>query len=153
MPATPSPKFPSNLDPRIPTLVSTSMPALVHPRINTAIAAVIPQLVDSVNNALPGSATNERAALHAALWLLADDLPTAHTICQDIATPFGSAWHAILHRREGAFTNSKYWWRRATTITWKAPGITAGNFSAAAQSGAPPGRQIVVARRSATSSA
>ena len=31
---------------------------------------------------------------------------------QGIDTPAGSFWHAIMHRREGAFGNSKCWWRR-----------------------------------------
>jgi hypothetical protein len=32
--------------------------------------------------------------------------------CQSIETPSGSYWHAIMHRREGDFSNSKYWYRR-----------------------------------------
>jgi hypothetical protein len=46
------------------------------------------------------------------LWLLHDFLDEAHQISQDIATPTGSYWHAIMHRREPDPSNSKYWWRR-----------------------------------------
>jgi hypothetical protein len=52
-----------------------------------------------------------RACL-ASLWLRFDHLDESHRISQEIETPTGSAWHAIMHRREGDFGNSKYWWRR-----------------------------------------
>jgi hypothetical protein len=45
-------------------------------------------------------------------WLLCDYLDESHTISQGIATPSGSFWHAIMHRREGDFSNAKYWFRR-----------------------------------------
>jgi hypothetical protein len=48
----------------------------------------------------------------AGLWLYHDYLDEGHTICQDIATSSGSYWHAIMHRREGDFGNSGYWFRR-----------------------------------------
>jgi hypothetical protein len=48
----------------------------------------------------------------AGLWLRFDFLDASHTISQEIETPTGSAWHAIMHRREGDFGNSIYWWRR-----------------------------------------
>ncbi len=52
-------------------------------------------------------------ALAAGLWLYADDLDQAHTICQaHEGTPTFDFWHAILHRREGDFANAKYWFRR-----------------------------------------
>lgn len=50
----------------------------------------------------------------AGLWLYVDDLEKAHTVAQGLDTPTGSWWHAIVHRREGDFSNSKYWYRRAT---------------------------------------
>ena len=59
--------------------------------------------------------------LRAALLILADDLETAHEIVQSIDTPSAAAWHAIIHRREGDFWNSNYWWRRAQTLPW--PGL------------------------------
>ena len=36
----------------------------------------------------------------------------SHTISQSIETPSGNYWHAIMHRREGDYSNAKYWFRR-----------------------------------------
>lgn len=47
-----------------------------------------------------------------AIWLLHDELDKSHTISQGIETASGSFWHGIMHRREGDFSNSKYWFRR-----------------------------------------
>lgn len=47
------------------------------------------------------------------LWLLHNFLHESHEICQSIKTPEGSFWHAIMHRLEGDFWNSKYWYRQA----------------------------------------
>jgi hypothetical protein len=52
-----------------------------------------------------------RACL-AGLWLYHDFLDESHSISQEIATPTGSFWHGIMHRREPDPSNSKYWWRR-----------------------------------------
>jgi hypothetical protein len=46
------------------------------------------------------------------LWLLYDFLDESHTISQGIPTVDGSYWHGIMHRREGDFSNSKYWFRK-----------------------------------------
>ena len=51
--------------------------------------------------------------LCAGLWLYFDELDRSHAICQHIETPTGAFWHAIMHRREGDFSNSHYWYRRA----------------------------------------
>jgi hypothetical protein len=51
------------------------------------------------------------AACRAGLWLFFDFLDEAHTISQELHTPEGSAWHAILHRREPDYDNAKYWFR------------------------------------------
>jgi hypothetical protein len=48
----------------------------------------------------------------AGLWLLHDYLDESHSISQEVRTPTGSYWHAIMHRREGDFDNAKYWFRR-----------------------------------------
>ncbi|MBI3118624.1 MAG: hypothetical protein HYZ00_08055 [Candidatus Hydrogenedentes bacterium] len=50
--------------------------------------------------------------LCAGLWLYVDDLDRSHAISQGIETPTGWFWHAIMHRREGDFSNSHYWYRR-----------------------------------------
>jgi hypothetical protein len=53
------------------------------------------------------------AACCAALWLRFDFLDRSHQISQSIDTAEGSYWHAVMHRREPDFFNSKYWFRRA----------------------------------------
>jgi hypothetical protein len=47
----------------------------------------------------------------AAVWLVHDFLDESHAISQGIDTPSGSFWHGILHRREGDYSNAKYWFR------------------------------------------
>jgi hypothetical protein len=51
-------------------------------------------------------------AMLAGLWLWHDALEESHTLSQKLDTPDGAYWHAIMHRREGDFSNSKYWLAR-----------------------------------------
>jgi hypothetical protein len=53
----------------------------------------------------------QRRLCMSGLWLLAGDLDRSHTISQGIGSAEGSFWHGIMHRREGDFSNSKYWFR------------------------------------------
>lgn len=55
---------------------------------------------------------NMADACLAGLWLLHDYLTESHELSQEIQSPTGSFWHAIMHRREEDFGNSKYWWRQ-----------------------------------------
>jgi hypothetical protein len=48
----------------------------------------------------------------AGLWLLAGDLEASHAISQSDERSDASFWHAVMHRREGDFSNAKYWFRR-----------------------------------------
>lgn len=48
----------------------------------------------------------------AALWLYHDCLEESHRISQSAASATGCYWHALMHRREGDFWNSKYWFRQ-----------------------------------------
>lgn len=48
----------------------------------------------------------------AGVWLLYDQLDQSHRLSQSISTPEGSFWHGILHRREGDYSNAKYWFRQ-----------------------------------------
>jgi hypothetical protein len=58
----------------------------------------------------PLSSENRRL-VRCGLLLMNDDLHASHDISQGVKTPTGSAWHAIMHRREGDASNSNYWWR------------------------------------------
>ena len=51
-------------------------------------------------------------ACRSGLLLRLNDLDGSHEISQQIHSPTGSFWHGIMHRREGDFGNSKYWFRR-----------------------------------------
>ena len=53
--------------------------------------------------------------LHALVLLWHDRLEASHRIVQEIETPDGSLIHAMMHRREPDYWNSKYWWRRVGT--------------------------------------
>ena len=46
------------------------------------------------------------------LWLWHNYLDESHKISQEIETSAGSAWHGIMHRREGDFWNANYWFAR-----------------------------------------
>jgi len=48
-------------------------------------------------------------AVKSGLLLWNDDLYSSHTISQSITNDLGSYWHGIMHRREGDFSNAKYW--------------------------------------------
>jgi hypothetical protein len=52
------------------------------------------------------------AACRAGLWLAFDFLDESHEISQGIHTAEGSYWHALLHRREPDYSNSRYWFRQ-----------------------------------------
>ncbi len=46
------------------------------------------------------------------LLLAHDLLDASHTISQEIESGEGSYWHGVMHRREGDYSNAKYWFRR-----------------------------------------
>jgi hypothetical protein len=52
------------------------------------------------------------SACLAGIWLYHNCLDESHKISQSLPTPEGSFWHAIMHRREGDFGNSKYWFHQ-----------------------------------------
>ncbi len=60
----------------------------------------------------PARDLDDAKAMLAGFWLWFDALDESHRIAQDIASPTGSFWHAIMHRREGDFSNAKYWYGR-----------------------------------------
>ncbi|MCA9238885.1 MAG: hypothetical protein KDA37_01740 [Planctomycetales bacterium] len=69
----------------------------------------------SVSTAFSGRAVTDLAMAQACLagvWLVSDYLDESHTLSQAIPTREGSFWHGIMHRREGDYSNAKYWFRR-----------------------------------------
>ena len=60
----------------------------------------------------PVRSTDDARAVLAGMWLYHDYLDESHRISQDLHTATGSFWHAIMHRREGDFSNAKYWYAR-----------------------------------------
>ena len=50
--------------------------------------------------------------IKAGLHLLNDDIHNCHIIAQEHENSDSNYWHAILHRREPDYWNSKYWYRR-----------------------------------------
>lgn len=80
-------------------------PGKPHEEMRAAIEAAL--------TAIPRSGdANMAAACRAGLWLAFDFLDESHSISQDLGTAEGSYWHALMHRREPDYWNSKYWWRR-----------------------------------------
>ncbi len=66
-----------------------------------------------VQQILNDPALKDKHTLAAGLWLYVDDLQRSHTVSQGLNRPSGSFWHAIMHRREGDFSNSHHWYRKA----------------------------------------
>ena len=91
--------------------LDAAMPALVVNASSEKHPADHAALCDAIEAAIASPALGGRDALASGLWLYADELDRSHTISQSIQTPTGSFWHGIMHRREGDFGNSKYWFR------------------------------------------
>jgi hypothetical protein len=73
---------------------------------------------------------DDAKALISGLWLFLDALDESHRISQEIVSTTGSFWHAIMHRREGDFSNSKYWYNRcANHHVLKLLGAVAGSLA------------------------
>jgi hypothetical protein len=72
--------------------------------------------LETAASAFPSGADRDMAAAcRAGLWLAFNFLDEAHAISQELETAEGSYWHALMHRREPDFSNSKYWFRRVGT--------------------------------------
>jgi len=61
------------------------------------------------------AAADLQPAVASALLLWNDDLDASHTLSQGLPDRFGSWLHGTMHRREGDFSNSKYWFRKVGT--------------------------------------
>ncbi|MGB0768644.1 MAG: hypothetical protein ACPGYV_13165 [Phycisphaeraceae bacterium] len=71
------------------------------------------EVLSLVEGVVSDPALEGHDGLKAGLWLYVDELDRSHAYSQDLSTPTGSFWHAIMHRREGDFPNAKYWYRKA----------------------------------------
>lgn len=69
-------------------------------------------VISLVEQAASDPALSGRPALQSGLWLYVDELDRSHTISQGLHDATGSFWHGIMHRREGDFGNSHYWFNR-----------------------------------------
>lgn len=70
------------------------------------------ELIKIVETAIAAPEIAANKPLCAALWLYVDELDRSHVISQSIENATGSYWHGIMHRREGDFSNSHYWFHR-----------------------------------------
>ena len=70
------------------------------------------QKVDAVERLIDGAGGGLAAPLRSALWLYVDELDRSHSISQGVKDSTGSFWHGIMHRREGDFSNSHYWFNK-----------------------------------------
>jgi hypothetical protein len=68
-----------------------------------------------VEQAIGDLGLGDSSPVAAALWMYIDDLERSHTVSQSIPDATGSFWHGIMHRREGDFGNSHYWFNRVGT--------------------------------------
>ena len=82
------------------------------PGPDAAREALAPLRPETLTNTFPADPDAAAAAL-AGLWLWHDFLDGSHAISQALDTPAGSYWHGVMHRREGDFSNAKYWFRQA----------------------------------------
>jgi hypothetical protein len=97
----------------IKALFDTPQPAALGPeqRTETQPQAALNTRLDELLQASKLS-TVDRQLVRALLLLWHDHLDAAHAISQGIENPDGSFVHAIMHRREPDYSNSKYWFRR-----------------------------------------
>ena len=93
----------ANLDQRLATLVAEApLPSLGEGPEHRPLLKYL-ESTDSVSLS---------PKLRSSLFLLAGDLERSHRISQDIEDADGSFLHGIMHRREGDYSNAKYWFRR-----------------------------------------
>ena len=84
---------------------------------NTELQTQLAQL--SADDIFPATAADAEMAdcCLSGLWLLHNFLDQSHNISQEVHTSEGSFWHAIMHRLEGDYWNSKYWYRKVGAHT------------------------------------
>ena len=88
------------------------LPVAIHPPRGSNEMLKILERLDWTNLTESGNADLLRAG---ALWLHGF-LDESHSIAQGLASAEGSYWHALVHRSEGDFSNSKYWYGRIAVM-------------------------------------
>jgi len=91
---------------------------VVHGSMTPIASQSLPGISGAELLKFPPQSTEYAQAVLAGLWLWHDGLEECHQLVQgspsqpDVAVTF-NFWHAIMHRREGDFSNSKYWYHKA----------------------------------------
>ncbi|MBM3824979.1 MAG: hypothetical protein FJ404_19195 [Verrucomicrobia bacterium] len=101
------------LDPRIlSTLLESGLPHLdLTPRAGTWTEAQSESFAKELGSGQPMKGNPGLIAGIVLAWH--DHFEAAHALAQECDTPLGAWLHALLHRREPDYSNSKYWLRRA----------------------------------------
>src|SRR5262245_32209116 len=97
----------------VKSLLGERLPELGPGSPNLAVKSTLDSL--KVEHLFAGSPVRDAEVAQCCLagfWLHHDFLEESHRISQEISTPEGSYWHAIMHRREPDAENAKYWFRR-----------------------------------------
>ena len=114
----------SQQSPELLTAFSPDLAAALRPLFDALpLQAAMPRLVEHgsqpaaevalVRELVASPALRGRPALMAGLWLYVDELDKSHAVSQGLHDATGSYWHGVMHRREGDFSNSHYWFRQA----------------------------------------
>ena len=78
----------------------------------STVSSFLPLLEGGIGDHLNEVPASRQMEILSGMWLLAGDIHRSHSISQDLPSAEGSFLHGIMHRREGDFGNSKYWFRR-----------------------------------------
>jgi hypothetical protein len=103
----------------VPDSVSTAVrPLFERLPLSEAMGDLVPDsgaaedLLSLVQQVVAEPGISNNLPLVSALWLYVDELDRSHTVSQGIENATGSFWHGIMHRREGDFGNSHYWFNK-----------------------------------------
>ena len=96
------------MEPFDPSAYGPTFDALLR---NAPLMPLDPGRPDTTRQSLLAALEGDNAC-RAGLWLLFNFLDESHTVSQELHDADGSYWHAMMHRREMDFSNSKYWFRR-----------------------------------------
>ncbi len=105
-----------NLPPDIAAAITPLIQSLPLDRAMIALVVTEPAAAvhrDQVKMLIADPQIKARPHLVAGLWLYVDELDESHKVSQQLDDETGSYWHGIMHRREGDFSNSHYWFGRA----------------------------------------